>query len=560
MKYFVRLLYVCCLLFGAVPSVWSDVPVGTGTAFVVNADGYLLTCAHVVDGATSVKMLLKGKAYAVSVVDTDRPHDLALLQAKTTDLIPLPLGDSAAMARGAKVYVAGYPLADELGTNLKITRGTLSGLVKSDELGALLQIDAPINFGNSGGPLMNDRGEVIGVVNAKIVGAKDANMAFAVPVNTAKALLRAHGIDFTPPDPDAPAGRVLIKQVVPSVALVVTFGEAATSPTASSKPPTDLLPRPVCLKKKWGYINANGEFVIPPAFDCALPFADGLASVMVEGKWGFIDATGQFAIPPTYDLAYSFTGGLSLTNTGGTLASESEMAAGTLMKGGHWRFIRRDGETVLAPRFEVVYPFSQGYALVQSGGKYGFINTDGKLVVDTIYDGALPFSQGLAAVEHDGRWGYINTTGAYAITPRYSAALEFAEGKAAVQSDGAWGFINSAGRQVVALRFPLVGSYAGGLALVDINGKIGYLNSAGQLAIAPRFLEGAGFSEGMAIVRIGKKYGFINKAGAVAVEPRYNHVGPFLGGLAPVRFGKKWGFVNTRGDLIIDLYFDDVCL
>jgi S1-C subfamily serine protease len=193
---------------------------GSGTAFVVHRDGLLVTCAHVVRGATKVNVTLGGNSWTGDVVGLDDRHDLALVRIAASNLPALPLADSDHVRLAEEVRAVGFPLSDVLGTSVKITRGSISGHVaqKDDKM---LQIDASINPGNSGGPLVNDRGQVVGVNSAGLVGEKVNNVGFAVPINYARQLLQSKGITPSGQPADRPLdGPALADAVAPAVAYV----------------------------------------------------------------------------------------------------------------------------------------------------------------------------------------------------------------------------------------------------------------------------------------------------------------------------------------------------
>jgi serine protease Do len=184
------LLSLCfLLLYGAViPLYAADEPSGTGTGFVVNADGYLLTCFHVVKGAAKVRVSVGGKSYDAAVLSTDEKRDLALLQIPAKGLTPLPLANSNAVEVGQEVRAFGFPLASALGEDLKVTRGTVAGVSMREAL-KVIQIDAAVNPGNSGGPLVNMAGEVIGITSVKIVASEVEGIGYAISSNEAKPII-----------------------------------------------------------------------------------------------------------------------------------------------------------------------------------------------------------------------------------------------------------------------------------------------------------------------------------------------------------------------------------
>jgi serine protease Do len=135
----------------------------------------------------------------------------------------LSLGNSDAAETGAEVRALGFPLASLLGDNLKVTRGTLSGVNKYGK-GKIFQIDAAINPGNSGGPLVTETGTVIGINRAKLAGASISNVGFATPVNEAKRLMSSKDVTFTTEDDGARLdGPMLVKRTSPAIALITVM-------------------------------------------------------------------------------------------------------------------------------------------------------------------------------------------------------------------------------------------------------------------------------------------------------------------------------------------------
>ena len=165
---------------------------GQGSGFVIDKGGHILTNYHVIADARQVEVTLHNrKKYKATVVGTDAPHDLAVIQIKAPDLIPAVLGDSRNLQVGQKVYAIGNPF----GLAGTMTRGIVSSIRPVREpngamIDEAIQTDAAINPGNSGGPLMNWHGEVIGI-NTMILSnvGQNAGIGFAIPINTAKAVL-----------------------------------------------------------------------------------------------------------------------------------------------------------------------------------------------------------------------------------------------------------------------------------------------------------------------------------------------------------------------------------
>ncbi len=165
---------------------------GQGSGFVIDKDGHILTNYHVIADARQVEVTMHNrKKYKATIVGTDPPHDLAVIQIKAPELVPAILGDSRNLQVGQKVYAIGNPF----GLAGTMTRGIVSSIrpvrePNGAQIDEAIQTDAAINPGNSGGPLMNWHGEVIGI-NTMILSnvGQNAGIGFAIPINTAKAVL-----------------------------------------------------------------------------------------------------------------------------------------------------------------------------------------------------------------------------------------------------------------------------------------------------------------------------------------------------------------------------------
>jgi len=171
------------------------VPVeGAGSGFVIDPRGYILTNFHVVQEAQSIEVVLGDQSrYAAKYIGADQRNDVALIkiEPKGKDLVALPLGDSSALQVGQKVLAIGNPF----GFQSTLTTGVVSALGRTVQtsqttsIDEAIQTDASINRGNSGGPLINTHGEVIGINSAIYTpSGTAAGIGFAIPINTAKAI------------------------------------------------------------------------------------------------------------------------------------------------------------------------------------------------------------------------------------------------------------------------------------------------------------------------------------------------------------------------------------
>jgi Do/DeqQ family serine protease len=163
-----------------------------GSGVIVSGDGYLLTNNHVVEDADDIKVELNdGRVLSARVVGTDKPSDLAVLKINATNLHAMALGNSDAVQVGDVVLAVGNPL----GVGETVTMGIISAKGRSSGMSEggyedFLQTDAPINHGNSGGALVNTKGELVGI-NSQIVSESGGNIGigFAIPSNMAKTVM-----------------------------------------------------------------------------------------------------------------------------------------------------------------------------------------------------------------------------------------------------------------------------------------------------------------------------------------------------------------------------------
>ena len=216
---------------------------GAGTGFIIDAEGSILTNNHVIDHADRITVKLSdGRSLRARVVGADPDSDVALIKIDGQAGLPVaPLGDSATLRTGEWVCAIGNPL----GYEHSVTVGVVSYIGRKlfdESLDDYIQTDAAINFGNSGGPLINARGEVIGI-NAAI-SSRASSIGFAVPINLATAILpqlrtRGHvsrgyiGVALKDVDPDL---RESLKLAPAHGALVQDITEGSPAERAGLKP------------------------------------------------------------------------------------------------------------------------------------------------------------------------------------------------------------------------------------------------------------------------------------------------------------------------------------
>jgi hypothetical protein len=232
--------------------------------------------------------------------------------------------------------------------------------------------------------------------------------------------------------------------------------------------------------RKYGFVDASGQFRINGIFDNTMWFSEGLAAVCIGGLWGFIDSSGREVIPPLFKHAYYFREGVADVDTDNGIA-----------------IIDKTG-TILASGFDRPYPeVAEGRVSVCRKSKCGYLDLRGNIAIPLIYDRALPLSCGLALVKKDEKWGYIDKDGHTAIPFIFDYADRFASGLAPARIGNETGFIDRSGKFAFHLAFrsaaPFLTHYFDGTfpAETDVaqfwtaDGAFGYVNMAGRVIWGP---------------------------------------------------------------------------
>jgi len=304
---------------------------------------------------------------------------------------------------------------------------------------------------------------------------------------------------------------------------------------------------------KVGYVNEAGCTAIEPVFDEGTRFYEGLASVKQKGRWGVINVEGDFVIPPKLANWCIFQDGF----------------AGVADKRGKWGLIDKSGDFVMSPRYEWIQPFAFGLAHVLKGhsedARCGFIDTSGTEVIPCVYHEARSFHDGLVAVQVARLWGYVDTNGLMRIKPQFGPiegrrrfsdtyAGDFSGNVAPVWVGGSYRFIDKLGNFAFDGRFEEANSFRDGLALVKHESRFGYIDQSGNVSIDFIFSAAEDFSEGLARVEIQahdkEQIGFIDRSGNLAIQQLFETAEAFQNGLSLVSDDEFIGYINQSGEFV----------
>ena len=319
---------------------------------------------------------------------------------------------------------------------------------------------------------------------------------------------------------------------------------------------------PAISEGKTGYINREGELVIPHLFEDGREFSQGLAAVLVDGRWGYVNTKGEITIRPVYQEVGTFSDGLAWVringkcgyiNQQGVLVIEPQYKRAASFSEGFavaeidWRrdvLLDHTGKVIIGPdRYRMMYEptailsgFSEGLLLAYPRGKRFpvYLDRDGKIAVRVPLEGrngtytrGTAFSDGLAAVRIGKNWGYIDKRGIIVIPPQYAKAVPFRQGHACVEVHRV---IDHVGR---VTRF--------------------LMNSSGVRVKKIPWVTSGGFSEGLVPIGSWQKeerrsvYGYMNTRGEVAIQPEFDGALPFQNGLGRVKYKDRDAYVDKQG-------------
>lgn len=311
---------------------------------------------------------------------------------------------------------------------------------------------------------------------------------------------------------------------------------------------TSLFPSQDPSTEKYGYVNQQKLWYIPPYYYEADEFGEHVSIASADDGTFIVDALGGAISPFTYEVSGSkFSHGLSA---------------------GHWDegrcYVNRQGERVIFGPFEKAADFCENYAAVKKDGLWGYIDTKGSWLVKPQYSEAHDFSEGYAAVcDEKNRWGFIDSEGRQVIPFRFQAADigAFCGGVCAVSAPSSerYGIIDKTGKWVVPPKYEMVITQKT-YAKLKSGGKLGlYFPKTGAL-LQPQFDDVERVSDSLLVASKGNTCDVLlfPETGEVSSR-KYYHISFFSEGLAAAKktaFG-QWGFIDGRGDWVIQPQFDD---
>ena len=208
--------------------------IDTGSGFLIESHGYILTNHHVVAGAERIGVMLHDATkHEASIVALDAYRDLALLKSEGSGFPTAAIGSSQKVEVMDHIMALGFPLIESVGTEVSMSDGRINAIRQTSQI-PWIQVDVNLNFGNSGGPVVNDKGEVIGIAMAKLIeqSGSDPRINAIIPIDEARHLIeKAYPFGMTHTERDTLSPQEIYAEVKKATVLVIALRQSRTDNT-----------------------------------------------------------------------------------------------------------------------------------------------------------------------------------------------------------------------------------------------------------------------------------------------------------------------------------------
>lgn len=296
--------------------------------------------------------------------------------------------------------------------------------------------------------------------------------------------------------------------------------------------------------------------------------ADGMEwySVWRDKKWGICDKDGNEIVPCQYDIIWPFSDGVAIVNSGAKWIKADAP--------------KRVNKLMLPDMFEKIWDIAEDGAWVYcketggiykiSGGKFGLIDKNGNEVIPSVYDEVVRAGKGIVRVKLDNKYGYFDYSGKKLTDMKYDDAGIFGEdGIAMVNlggqlnkrgriSGGKYGYVDMSGNEVVRVKYTKAEPFSEGLAAVSEDGaNWGFIDGSGKYVLSPTFENAGSFFSGCASFAEMGRYGYIDRSGNKIVPERYDYTMDFRNGMGRVKSVWRWGFIKPDGNPATRVEFEE---
>ena len=303
---------------------------------------------------------------------------------------------------------------------------------------------------------------------------------------------------------------------------------------------------------KWTYLDSTLTLIAPPIFISAQDFKNGAATCELPTGYGIISPQMDTLLSFKYSKIKRLKGFRSDSFYIVSIENQAPV------------LFNKKGEELMPERaYDKVYKLKNGYARVRLGDKWGFVNEDFKEVIECQFQLVRPFSEGWAAVRQDNQWHFIDTLGEIkiSINKNIRDVGEFKNGMNWFRVGNKFGYISTERPIAIPPRFTKVTDFVNGVAVVKEKNGFGIIDQTGHFILKPSLKLIKAFSEnGIATYqRLGSKlYGLMDSDGNFLTEPKFDMIGKFHNGYAKVKRNYLYGLIDENGQVIIPLKYEQV--
>lgn len=333
----------------------------------------------------------------------------------------------------------------------------------------------------------------------------------------------------------------------------------------------------VKIDEKYGYINKSGKLVIAAIYEDGLAFNEGHAVVEYKGKLGMINRNGEFIIPPRYEDLGNLNNGLAyflLDSLYGYFDSKGiqrippkfneafdyKDGKAIVSQNGNYGLIDAFGTTYIPMKYEELRRYRAETYLALFNGYWGLITLTGDTILPFVYDYIGEFSDNRAIVEKASEFNYVDLHGKLLLSlwlptfAEYRQLARFKNGYARIEQEGKYNLIDTTGKKLFAQPKENVGDFAS-LIAVQKAGKWGYVTPAGAAAIPYNFTLASSFHGNFAIAGSDPFYGLINKSGQYVIQPFYEELSYLNDTLLIAKSRGNFGIMNLKGDTLLNFVY-----
>lgn len=291
---------------------------------------------------------------------------------------------------------------------------------------------------------------------------------------------------------------------------------------------------------QFGWMDLNGNPIIPAQYSTVGFFKEGLAWAEKSGKYGFVNKANEVVIPFKFSSCNDFDKGRAIVQVDDTL----------------FGIIDRSGAYIIEPQYKDIGQFSEGLIYAIKDSLYGYFDGLGYPRIPEQYEEAFSFSGGMAKVTFKGLEGYIDAFGSFKVKPLYESINLFGDSAIIIEGDESYKLANFQGNEIKTVPIEEIGVLVSDRALVISDDKIGYLNKQGHAVIPPSFdyftnARSEGEFVGMyAKVSKANKFGIIDRFGKPIIPFTYSKLGSVSSLIAFEKAG-KWGFIDLQNKPVI---------